>query len=97
LASAHQECGAQRLLHIADARRRGSERQVGALGAMRDASRLDDMAKQTEIGEIKAHAGAFEFDEGILREKLIVRHINSSHIRGARSSSGASAGRQAET
>ena len=55
LAPAHQKRGAERLLHVADARRGGGERQMRAFGAVRDAARLDDVAKQAEIGEIKAH------------------------------------------
>ncbi len=36
-----------------------------ALGAVRDAARLDDMAEQAEIGEIESHGNdpAFGFDE----------------------------------
>ena len=64
LAAAHQQRGAQRLLHVADAGLGRSQCQVGALGAMRDASRLDHMAKQTEIGEIEAHAGTLRIYEG---------------------------------
>ena len=52
---AHQQWRAQRALHVADARRGGGERQMGALCAVRNAARLHDMAKQAEIGEVEAH------------------------------------------
>jgi hypothetical protein len=54
-ATAHQKLGAERQFHLADARRGRSEREVGALGAVGDASRLDDVAEQIEIGEVDAH------------------------------------------
>jgi hypothetical protein len=38
------------------------------------------VAKQAEIGEIKTHGGAFEFDEGRLRQMLIAHHIFGRHI-----------------
>jgi hypothetical protein len=47
---------------------------------MRDAAGLDDVAEQAEVGEVEAdrHSG-FQFDEGILRKKGIVRHISGRH------------------
>ena len=33
----------------------GSKRQIGALGAARDAAGFDNMPKQAEIGEIETH------------------------------------------
>ena len=55
LPAAHQQGGAERVLHVADARRRGGEREVGALRAVRDAAGVDDVAEQAQIGEIEAH------------------------------------------
>ena len=79
LTSAHQQRRAERLLHVADARGGGGQREMRAFGAVRDAAGFDHVAKQAEIGEVEAHgrlrfAGrfAFEFDEGKLREKPIV-------------------------
>ena len=48
-----------------------------ALRAVRDAARLDDMAKQAEIGQVEAHRGSsFVFREGKLRQILsIMSHI----------------------
>ncbi len=66
LAAAHQQRGAERLLHVADAGRGGGQRQMRALGAMRDAARLDDMAEQAEIGEIEVHGGTLR----ILRRQI---------------------------
>jgi hypothetical protein len=53
---------------------------MGAFGAMGDASRLDHVAKQTEIGQIKAHGLAFVLDEGRIRQMLIARYIYRRHI-----------------
>ena len=55
LAVAHQERGAERLLHVADARAGSGERQVGALGAMGDRARLHHVAEQAEVGEVETH------------------------------------------
>jgi hypothetical protein len=55
LAAAHEKRRAEGFLHVADARRGGGQRQMGALGAVRDAAGLDHMAKQTEIDEIEMH------------------------------------------
>ena len=52
---AHQKRGTKRVLHVADAGGGGRQRQIGALGAMRDAAGIDHVAEQAEIGEIKAH------------------------------------------
>ena len=59
---------AERILHVADARRGGGQREMRALGAMGDAAGLDDMAEQAEIGEIESHGSdpAFAFGEGRL-------------------------------
>src|SRR5262249_60244468 len=54
-AAAEETRRAERLRHVADAGRGCGKRQVGALGAMRDAARLDDMAKQVEVDEIEMH------------------------------------------
>src|SRR5580658_3453121 len=55
LAAAGEQRDAERLLHIADARRGRRERKMRAFGATGDAAGLDHMAKQAEIGEIKTH------------------------------------------
>ena len=54
-AAAHQQGGAERLLHLADARARCGERKMRALRAVRDAARLHDMAKQAQIGQVETH------------------------------------------
>src|SRR5260370_205438 len=55
LAPAHQQFGAETLLHFADASGGGGKRQVRARRAMRNAAGLDDMPEQAEIGEIEPH------------------------------------------
>ena len=55
LAPARQQRHAERVLHVADARRGGGKRKMRAFGAVGDAAGLDDMAKQAEIGEIETH------------------------------------------
>ena len=60
-------------LHLADAGRGRRQREIGALGAVGDAARLDDVAEQVEIGEIEAHGTAFLFDEGRLRKTHIAQ------------------------
>ncbi len=72
-AAAHQQFGAERQFHLADAGRGGGQRQIGARRAMRDAARLDNLAEQVEIGEVEAHpATTFLFCEGTLRKTHIV-------------------------
>ena len=65
LAAARQQRHAEHVLHVADAGRGCGERKMRALGAVRDAAGLDDVAKQAEIGEIEAHGknAAFAFCE----------------------------------
>ena len=78
LPAAHQQSGAERLLHVADAGRGRRQREVGALGAVGDAAGVDDVAEQAQVGEIEAHGPAcatFEFDEGRLRQILIVNQL----------------------
>src|SRR5580700_2663437 len=50
-----QQSDTERIFHVADAGRGGGKRKMRAFGAVGDAARLDDMAKQAEIGEIKSH------------------------------------------
>src|SRR4051794_31294070 len=50
-----QKPSAERLFHLANARARCSKREMRALRTMRDAARLDDMAKQAQIGKIETH------------------------------------------
>jgi hypothetical protein len=54
LASAHQQGGAQRLLHVADAGRCRRQREVCARRSVGDAAGIHHMAEQTEIGEVEA-------------------------------------------
>jgi hypothetical protein len=70
-----------------------------ALGTGGDAAGFDHVPEQTEIGQVEAHHGSktagsipltgrapsFEFDEGKLREILIVRQVPAGHIRRRRS------------
>ena len=79
---AHQQRGAERLLHVADAGRGGGQREMRALRAVRDAAGLDDVAEQAEIGEVEVHAASrFALSEGKLRQiadctpVLLRRHI----------------------
>ena len=51
-----------------------------AFGAVRDAAGLDDMAKQAEIGEIKAHEKPSCLTKAGLRQRLIARYISERHI-----------------
>ena len=55
LPPAHQQRGAERLLHVADARRGCGEREMRALGAAGDAAGLHHVAEQAEIGQIETH------------------------------------------
>ena len=57
--AAGQERDAQRLLHVADARRGRRQRQIRTLRAVGDAAGLDHVSKQTEIGQIETHDAAF--------------------------------------
>jgi hypothetical protein len=74
LAPAHQQRRAERLLHVSDARRRRCKRKMRALGAVRDAARLDHMAKQAQVGEVEPHVvyQSFASDEASLRLLPIV-------------------------
>jgi len=55
LARAQQQARPERLLHVTDARRGGTQRKVRALGAVGDAARLDHVAEEVEVGEVEAH------------------------------------------
>ena len=55
LPAAGEERHAEHILHIADARRGCGQCKMRALGAVCNAAGFDDMAKQTEIGEVEAH------------------------------------------
>ena len=73
LAAAHQKLGAEGQFHLADAGRGRRQREIGALGAMGDTARLDDVAEKIEVREVEAHDGAtFLFYEGRLRKTQIV-------------------------
>jgi hypothetical protein len=61
LPPAHQQRGAERLLHVADARGGCGEREMRALGAARDAAGLDHVPEQAEIGQIEAHGSRTAF------------------------------------
>ena len=65
LAAARDQGDAERILHVADARRSRGKAQMGALGAMGNAAGLDDVTKQAEIGKIEPHnePPSFVFDE----------------------------------
>ena len=80
LPSAHQQLGAERPFHVADARRGGGQRQIGPRGAARDAAGVDHMAEQIEIGEIETHTAAFVSGEGRLRQIPIAGHARRQHI-----------------
>ncbi len=86
LAPARDQRDAERLFHVADARRGGGERQVRALRAVGDAARFDDMAKQAEIGEIESHGMMLPSyltkpDFAIMPIALAYFNANISHIR----------------
>ena len=55
LARAHEERGAERLFHVADACGSCRQREVRPLGASGDAAGFHDVAKQAEVGEVEAH------------------------------------------
>src|SRR3954462_3609136 len=55
LPSARQQRGAERLFHLADSRTRCGERKMRAFRAMRNAARLHDMAKQTQINQVEPY------------------------------------------
>jgi hypothetical protein len=64
---------------------------MGALRPAGNAAGFDHMAKQAQICEVEPHGHlwlwrllAFEFDEGKLRQKPIVRQNVGYHIRGSR-------------
>ena len=68
-----QQRGAERGLHVADARARRGDREMHPLGAMGDAAGLDDVQKQPQIGEIEAHRlTGFGIGEASLRQMPIV-------------------------
>ena len=72
--STHQQLGAERQFHLANASRGGGQRQIGAGGTVRNAARLDNLPEQVEIGEVKPHsATTFLFCEGRLRKTHIVQ------------------------
>ena len=60
--SARQQRDAKRILHVADAGRSSRQRQMRALGAVCDASRLNHMAKQAQISQIETHGRALPSD-----------------------------------
>ena len=68
LSPPRQQSDTERVFHVADAGRGGGKRKMRAFCAVGDAARLDDMAKQAEIGEIKSHGmnQAFVFHEARL-------------------------------
>src|SRR5689334_17760870 len=72
-AAAHQQTGAERIFHVADARARSREREMRAFGAVRDAARLHHMAEQAQIGEVETHV-SFAFREGWLYQIPIAGH-----------------------
>src|ERR1700733_6170320 len=55
LTAARQKRYAEDSLHVADAGRRRSKRQMRAFGTVRNAAGFNHMAKQAEINEVKAH------------------------------------------
>ena len=87
LAAADQQRGAERLLHVADARRGGRQRQICARSApwvMLPASTT--WRNRLEIGEVEPHALMQLFahlrnGEGRLRQMPIARHISSAMLR----------------
>lgn len=62
--AALQQRHVEHLLHAADARAGRRQGKVRALGAVRDAAGLGDVAEQAEIGEIEAHGRAYVQAEG---------------------------------
>jgi hypothetical protein len=44
-----------------------------ALGPMRNAARLDDVAEEIEVDEIEMHARAFAIGEGTIQERRIAQ------------------------
>ena len=92
VARSHQERRTQRLLHVADAGARGSQREMGALGAVGNAAGLRDVPEQAEVGEIEAHDGSLRiirreaYAKRILRPRylsLIFRAMRSNSFPGA--------------
>ena len=71
-AAARQQRRAERLLHAADPRARRGKRKMRAFRAMRDAARLDDVAEQAQVGEVKAHGSLSSFAKVELRRMPIV-------------------------
>src|SRR5262249_44921985 len=55
LARAHQQRGAKRLLHVADARGSCGQCEMRPLGPAGDASGFHHVTKQAQIGEVEAH------------------------------------------
>ena len=55
LAPARQQRNAEHVFHVTDARGGCGEREMRALGAMGDGAGFDDVAKQTEVGEVESH------------------------------------------
>jgi hypothetical protein len=62
---------------------------MGALRPAGNAAGFDNVAKQAQVCEVETHGHlrlwrlfAFEFDEGKLRQKPIVRQNVGDHIRG---------------
>ena len=64
LPAAHKKGRAERLLHVADSGARGGQRQMGPLGPVGDASRLDHMAKKAKIRQVELHRASFVIREG---------------------------------
>src|SRR5215211_8782970 len=62
--AALQQWHVEHLLHAADACAGRCQGKVRALGAVRDAAGLGDVAEQAEIGEIEAHGRAYAPAEG---------------------------------
>ncbi len=56
-----QERDAQRGLHAGDAGADRSQREMGRLGAARDAAALDDGGEEAKVNEIEAHRVSLRF------------------------------------
>src|SRR5262249_24227257 len=78
---AREQARAERLLKVADARRCGCKRKMRALGAARDASRLDHVAEEIEIDQIEMHGIPFVDGERTLHEIRIAYRFGQSKFR----------------
>ena len=80
------ERGAERLLHVADARRGRGQRQMGAFRAVGDAAGIHHVAEQAEIGQIETHDGAARDEASFFAKEayakiLIAQLFFTIHIR----------------